>query len=295
MDILLIASTAAFLSAALFVLGSAMTLSGIFASHEREWVKAQSESESKLAALMTFAKRVLIDKGLQLQPVRNMYEGLQKNVVRANYPTSAEELLGQILVEGLLAFIIVMLLCVSFFGLASIFIPVLFAYVWVFWVRPSLTEAAGEKRARAIYRRLPYALDLGVLVLQSGGGLRDALEIVARNDDPLADEFRLAIKEVDAGASQAIALQNMSNRVGVPALDTIVLAINRGTETGAPMAQTLSTQAELFRKRRLQEIEKMAVEAPTKMTFPNMLVMLSVIVIVMGPVLVKISSSGMMK
>jgi pilus assembly protein TadC len=72
------------------------------------------------------------------------------------------------------------------------------------------------------------------------------------------------------------------------------MAIVRGQETGAPMAETLSTQAELFRERRLQELEKLAVEAPTKMTFPNMLVMLSVLIIILGPVIVNISTSGML-
>jgi tight adherence protein C len=156
-----------------------------------------------------------------------------------------------------------------------------------------MAKADGEQRSRKVYRRLPYALDLGVLVLQSGGTLRDALEIISENEDPLAEEFRTALKELDSGAPQATALLNVSKRVGVDALDAIVMAVNRGTETGAPMAQTLSTQAELFRERRLQEIEKLAVEAPTKMTFPNMLVMMSVIVIVLGPVLVKIGNSGM--
>jgi tight adherence protein C len=206
---------------------------------------------------------------------------------------TAENLLGQILLEGLLTFIVLLVLCVALFGPFSALIPAVLAFAWIMWIRPSLTEADGEKRARAIYRRLPYALDLGVLVLQSGGSLRDALEIIARNRDPLAEEFRTALKEMDSGASQANALRNMSNRVGIPTLDAIVMAVNRGAETGAPMAQTLATQAELFRERRLQEIEKMAVEAPTKMTFPNMLVMMSVIIIVLGPVLVKIGSSGM--
>jgi tight adherence protein C len=98
---------------------------------------------------------------------------------------------------------------------------------------------------------------------------------------------------MDSGSSQATALSNMSKRVGLEALDTIVLAINRGEETGAPMAQTLTTQAEMFRQRRLQELEKLAVEAPTKMTFPNMMIMLSVLIIIIGPLIMRISTSGM--
>jgi tight adherence protein C len=137
-------------------------------------------------------------------------------------------------------------------------------------------------------------LDLCVLVLQTGGTLAEALEVISIHDDPLAEEIRTALREMDSGASQAQALLNMSARIGLEPLENIVMAINRGAETGAPMAQTLSTQAELFRERRLAEVEKLAVEAPTKMTFPNMMVMLSVLLIIVGPLIKKMTSSGLL-
>jgi pilus assembly protein TadC len=98
---------------------------------------------------------------------------------------------------------------------------------------------------------------------------------------------------MDSGASQSAALKSMSDRIGLEPLDSIVMAINRGAETGAPMAQTLTTQAELFRERRLQEIEKLAVEAPAKMTFPNMMVMMSVLLLILGPLIKKMAGSGL--
>ena len=292
MNPLLIAYCAAFLAAALFVVAISMAIGGVFARNEREWNAIKLASPSKLAAYRAFANEILVATGLRTASIRRMYQALQRDVVRANYDVSAREVLGQILIEGLGIFLVLLVACLLMFGAAAVLIPFFVAYAWIIWVRPSLSQADGEKRARAVYRRLPYALDLGVLVLESGGTLRDAMEIIARNDDPLAEEFRAAIKEMDSGASQAWALSNMSSRVGISALEAIVMAINRGAETGAPMAQTLSTQAELFRERRLQEIEKLAVEAPTKMAFPNMLVMMSVLVLVLGPVLVKIGSSG---
>ena len=96
-----------------------------------------------------------------------------------------------------------------------------------------------------------------------------------------------------SGATQATALRNMGTRVGLESLETILNAINRGEETGAPMVETLVTQAEAFRERRLAEIEKMAVEAPTKMTFPNMMIMVSVLLLIVGPLLLQLASSGL--
>ncbi|HEX9852052.1 MAG TPA: type II secretion system F family protein, partial [Woeseiaceae bacterium] len=233
-------------------------------------------------------------EGRKFLSIERMYAKLRIDVVRAAADKTAVEYLGQTLFEGLLILVIGSLACLMLFGPMSLLIPVIFALAWTFYVRPSLVEGDGIKRSRTIYRRIPYALDLSVLVLQAGGTLREALEVVTHSDDPLAQEVRTALKEMDSGATQSAALRNLSQRVGLSALDSIVMAIIRGMEMGAPMARTLATQAELFRERRLQELEKKAVEAPTKMTFPNMLVMLSVLILILGPVLVKIGSSGLL-
>lgn len=291
---LIIALVAAFLSLSLVVYAMGQVLGGFFDRHERLWLGAQKRSDSKLGALIDFLKTVLVKEGRELRSIDRIHSQLKRDVVRANAAFSADEYLGQSLLEGLLILIGGAAFCLFLFGPMSLFMPFVFAIAWTMWIRPSLVGSDGEKRSRAVYRRIPYALDLGVLVLEAGGTLREALEVVAKNKDPLAEELRTALKEIDSGASQAAALQNMSDRVGIEALDTIVLAINRGEETGAPMAQTLTIQAELFRERRLQEVEKLAVEAPTKMTFPNMMIMLSVLIIVVGPLIVKITTSGLL-
>lgn len=290
----LIALLAVFLSIALIIVGLGQLVSAFFSRYERLWFLAQRGSDSRFSALADLLRQVLVAEGRKRRSIERMYSGLKINVVRANSKLTAEQYLGQTLLEGTLILVGGALACLFLFGPSSLFIPVVVALAWTYFVRPSLVEGDAEKRSRAVYRRIPYAMDLSVLVLQAGGTLREALEIVSVRDDPLAIEMRAALKEMDSGATQSAALKNMSDRVGLDALDTIVMAIIRGQETGAPMAQTLATQAELFRERRLQELEKLAVEAPTKMTFPNMLVMLAVLLIIIGPVIVKLSSSGMM-
>jgi Flp pilus assembly protein TadB len=284
---------AAFLSFALAVIGLGKVVAGFFVRHEREWETAQRRANSRPAALTAFLKQVLVSKALGFRSVQKLYEKMKVDVIRANADQGADEMLGNTLWQGLLIFVGGALLCLVLFGPFSLFIPLFMAASWVFFVLPSMIHGDGEKRSREIYRRVPYALDLAVLVLQAGGTLREALEIASVGDDPLAVELRRALKEIDSGATEGAALQHMSQRIGLESLDAIVMAIVRGQQTGAPMAHTLTTQADLFRERRLQELEKAAVEAPTKMTFPNMLVMVSVLVIILGPVLVKISKSGL--
>jgi len=290
----LIALLATFLSVALIIIAIGQVIAAFFSRYEKSWFLAQRGQESRFVALPVLLRQVLVAEGLKYRSIERMFAKLKIDVVRANCPQTAEEYLGQTLLEGAAILVGGGLVCLALFGPSALFIPLVSALAWVYFVRPSLVEGDGEKRSRAVYRRIPYAMDLAVLVLQAGGTLREALEIVAVGEDPLAVELRSALKEMDSGATQSAALKNMSDRVGLEALDSIVMAIVRGQETGAPMAQTLTTQAELFRERRLQELEKLAVEAPTKMTFPNMLVMLAVLLIIIGPVIVKVSTSGML-
>jgi len=128
--------------------------------------------------------------------------------------------------------------------------------------------------------------------LETGGTLRQGLEEIAAKDDPLAEEFRIALAEIDSGATQRLAFRNLSRRVELEPLETVLMAITRGQEMGSPMALTLTTQAESFREARLQQIEKLAVEAPTKMAFPNMMIMFSVLLLIVGPLLMQLMSSG---
>jgi Flp pilus assembly protein TadB len=290
---MLIASVAAFIGAVLLVLAVGRAGAQLLERYAGAWAGVQRRQTGKVSAVLEFLKIVLVAEGRKLDSVERLYGQLEKHVARASAPTTAEDYLARSLLEGVGCAVIGGILFLGLFGGVSFAIPVILGIAWALWVRPSLVASDGEKRSRMIYRAIPYALDLGVLVLQAGGTLREVLEQVAKGKGPFADELRITLNEIDSGASQATALKNMSNRVRLEPLDTVVLAINRGEETGAPMAETLATQAELFRERRLQELEKLAVEAPTKMAFPNMLIMLSVLILVIGPLIVRIVTSGM--
>jgi pilus assembly protein TadC len=290
---LLLSYFAAFSAGALLIVGINMLWISFVERNQRMWTLAQRENEGRMDAAIAFLKQLLVTAALKYHFVEKIFANIKRDIVRANYPETAREYLASSLLQGLIVLIIGAAICLTLFGFLSLLLPLLLAMMWALWMRPSMVGADGEKRARGVYRRIPYALDLSVLVLQTGGTLGEALEVVSKPDDPLAQELRTALQEMDSGASQSAALRNMSDRIGLEPLDSIVTAINRGSETGAPMAQTLTTQAELFRERRLQEVEKLAVEAPTKMTFPNMMVMLSVLLIVVGPTLKKMTGSGL--
>ena len=289
----LMACAAAFFSAFLLVLWMGAVIRNLFVEREREWALVQASNSSRFDAFNAFFRSGVHDYMMRFPTVQRLSRKVARNLGRAGVPVDAKAWVSGTLYEGVIVALVLSVVLGLLIGFSGVFIGVSLAALWALWIKPYLLDADGESRSRAIYRRIPYALDLCVLVLETGGTLREGLEEVAEHKDPLAEELRVALLEMDSGATQAAALKSMAKRVGLESLETIVLAINRGEETGAPMVNTLVMQAEMFRERRLQEVEKLAVEAPAKMTFPNMMIMLAVLLLIVGPLVIQLADSEM--
>jgi tight adherence protein C len=289
---LIIAMAAAFLSAALVVFVIFGAVAALVTKNETLWLTIKAQEGSLPVSSYKFAQRIFLKLVENLTWVATLSKKSAKDLKRAGMDVSADTFVAQLVSQGLLITIVLGLIFMAFGSLMGMFIAAFLGLFWVFYIQPSNLATKAEKRSHSIYKRIPYALDLSILVLETGGTLRQALEEIATKNDALAEEFRVALAEIDSGASQKVAFQNMGERVGLEPLTTILLAINRGQEMGAPMVATLETQAEAFREARLQQIEKLAVEAPTKMTFPNMMIMFAVLLLIVGPLMVQLLSSG---
>jgi len=224
--------------------------------------------------------------GSRLEGLRNR---IARNLARTAAPSrlTPEVFLGQALVEGVAIMVVLVVLSSLAFGRPSLLLSALAGLGYSFLLRPLLLENRAVERVAKISKRLPYSIDLAVLFLGAGGTLREALEMLAQTEDgdPLAEELAFAITEMRTGTPQSKALRDMANRVQLDELTTLVLGINRGEETGAPMTSTFEIQSEVFRSRRLQKVEKLAVEAPVKMMGPNMIIMVAVLLVIIGPFL----------
>jgi len=162
-------------------------------------------------------------------------------------------------------------------GLAGFFI----AYLW-------LRERA-LLRLRNIARRLPYALDLIAMAMDAGATFYEAAKAVVRDDpeDPLNEEFSTVIREIDFGRSRQDALTHLGYRIDVEGLDGILSAVLQAEALGTPLAIVLKLQANLLRMRRSMRAERKAGEAAVKILVPSMLILISVVLIIFAPIIVR--------
>jgi tight adherence protein B len=106
------------------------------------------------------------------------------------------------------------------------------------------------KRMSHFETQLPEAMDMIVRALRAGHAFTNSLKLIADEfDDPMGEEFRKVVDEINFGLGVDRALENLSRRVDVPDLKFFVTAVNIQRESGGNLAEILSTISRLIRER----------------------------------------------
>lgn len=140
-------------------------------------------------------------------------------------------------------------------------------------------------RQKEITRALPDALDLLTISVEAGMGFEGALKKVADKwDNALTREFARAIREQRIGLSRREAMRALGVRCAVPEVLAFTSAIIQADQLGTSIARVLQIQSDQMRIIRRQKAEKLAHEAPLKMTFPMVLFMMPALwIVILGP------------
>ena len=140
-----------------------------------------------------------------------------------------------------------------------------------------------------INRQLPFALDLLILSMEAGSNFLESMETLVTSNPgtPLAQEFYHVLQAIQHGKTRRAALVEMAERVNSDDLSPVIHGINTGEELGTPIGSVLRLQAEGIRMKRSQRAEKLAAEASSKILFPTLLIMVAVLLMLMGPVIIK--------
>jgi len=127
-----------------------------------------------------------------------------------------------------------------------------------------------QTRQKNILRNLPDALDLLVLTMEAGLDFSMALNkyIEKGEKGPLRDEFFIVQQEIKMGKTRIEALNSLSERLKIPAVETVINSLVQGLQLGSSLTPILKIQSQQLRIQRFQMAEKLAAEAPTKMLFP---------------------------
>ena len=150
-----------------------------------------------------------------------------------------------------------------------------------------------QKRLTSIRRSWPEALDILLICVESGMGLEPAIARVAREigtqSVPLAEELTLTGAELSYLQDRRKAYENLSARVPLPMVKSVVLAFIQSERYGTPLGQALRVLAAETREMRMQEAERKAAALSSKLTVPMILFFLPVVfVTILAPSIIKV-------
>ncbi|HSO33372.1 MAG TPA: type II secretion system F family protein [Labilithrix sp.] len=151
-----------------------------------------------------------------------------------------------------------------------------------------------DRRARDIGRGLPYVVDLLALSMSAGldfpGAVRQVVVRSSDRADRLTEELERILQELSLGRARKVALENFGNRTGVVAATEFVAAVVQSEQRGNPLAETLTIQAQVSRQRRSMRAEENTARSATMIYLPLALLMISVLLLIGGPLVLKMQS-----
>ena len=170
----------------------------------------------------------------------------------------------------------------SMFGLGR-FIPVY------------LLRAVRKRRQRRMLEVLPDFMDLISICLTAGLSVKDAIDRVVDEvrelDAVFGRELHVTMLEVAAGRSLSESLLDLGDRYGTSELRSLISVLVQSGRYGSSVASTIEDYGESIRSSRLIAIETTAETVPGKMLLPTMLILLSTLALVLGPMFWKVQDA----
>jgi tight adherence protein C len=159
---------------------------------------------------------------------------------------------------------------------------------WMYW--DMYASSTSNSRYLSVISDLPFFIDLLALSTEAGLDFINAIQRITdkSQNSVLADELRVALKDIKLGSSRADALRAFARRLDIPEITSFVAVVNDADANGAPISQVLKDQSSQMRLERFVRAEKAGAKASQLMLIPMMLFILpAVFVVVFGPVVLQ--------
>lgn len=144
---------------------------------------------------------------------------------------------------------------------------------------------ASNKRLCAFKKQLPFCVDLIALMMAAGAELRVCLEAVVANSfgSPVQEEFARVLQKTSANQPLGLCLQDLRDRMQDRDISDFVTTVVSGERNGTPLSETFLHLSDQLRLRQTQQAEKRSGQIQTMMTFPQFILMLACLIIVVAP------------
>lgn len=173
----------------------------------------------------------------------DLFEGISKNLARANIKLRPAEYIAAIIASSI---------SLGFLGMIfgqSVVVAILGVIVGPF-VPGIYVKSAQARRVKQFDNQLGDMLNLVVNGLRAGYSTLQAMEAVSRElPPPISEEFRRVVQEMQLGIPMEEALDHLLRRISSEDLDLVITAINVQREVGGNLAEILDVISFTIRER----------------------------------------------
>lgn len=153
-----------------------------------------------------------------------------------------------------------------------------------------------KKRQRAIFRNLPYTMDILTLSVEAGLDFIAAIQrvTVRSRPNPLTDELKVLLNEISLGTSRADSLRSFSDRIGMEEINSFTTLLIQADQLGASIGPVLRAQSDSMRATRFQRAEIKGARAAQMILFPMIFCIFpAIFIIILGPLMARMLTHGM--
>jgi len=230
---------------------------------------------------------------------RSIVASNEEKLVQAGNPggkLSGAQFLAVLLLAsfGIWLFNFLILIAIGGFSPIAIIFPLFFGVatfiLGYMWLNSLIVD-----RKKFLTRDFPYFIDMSVMVMGAGATFQQAIKIYLRENPTgaLSSELTNVSSEIDFGKSLVEALSGMEERIETTGVKNALKALIQSLKMGTPINESLIEQAEAMRFMRSQVAERVAEEMKIRMQGPAMLLLVSVLILILGPAAVNLKDSGM--
>jgi tight adherence protein C len=150
-------------------------------------------------------------------------------------------------------------------------------------------------RIGIIEKRLPFAIEFMLLSMEASSSFPNAMKIYCEcmTEDPLSEEVATVLAEIESGVGVQAGLTRLAERLQSDPVTAFIMAVTTGIETGQPIKAVMKVQADASRQHRYQTAEEIAKKVGSQALFPLLLSMIAVMLLMIGPILLKIFRKGL--
>ncbi len=220
------------------------------------------------------------------------YNKIEKKILQAGNPFNLSPIDFR-LIQISITILFIVISCIYGIIVSSNIISILSLIIAAFLVGLILPNcylsSKTKKRSIKGLKELPDVVDLLTVSLEAGLGFDLALhKLISRKNGIIPSEFEICLEEIRLGKPRKRALKEITERLLIEELNTLINSILRAEKLGISMVQVLRTQSKEIREKRRQRAEEQAAKAPIKMLFPLIFFIFpSLFIILLGPVLIQ--------